>query len=71
MSETPKKIKAHGHIVQVDWAQTDPLKMDYIHNKPDFVDKSYVDNTFIKASSEETIVFDCGDAAEFIGEADQ
>lgn len=35
MSETPRKIKAHGHIVQADWNQTDPLKMDYIHNKPE------------------------------------
>ena len=32
----PNKItKANGHIVQADWNQTDPLKMDYIHNKPD------------------------------------
>lgn len=68
----PNKIlKANGHIVQVDWAQTDPLKMDYIHNKPDFADKNYVDNNFIKVGQEETIVFDCGDAAEFTEEADQ
>jgi hypothetical protein len=26
--------KAHGHIMQADWNQTDPLQMDYIHNKP-------------------------------------
>lgn len=26
--------KAHGHIIQADWNQTDPLQMDYIHNKP-------------------------------------
>ena len=32
----PNKIaKANGHIVQADWNQTDPLKMDYIHNKPE------------------------------------
>lgn len=27
--------KAHGHIIQADWNQTDPLQMDYIHNKPE------------------------------------
>lgn len=32
----PNKItKANGHIVQSDWGQTDPMKMDYIHNKPE------------------------------------
>ena len=32
----PQKItKANGHIVQADWNQTNPLEMDYIHNKPD------------------------------------
>jgi hypothetical protein len=35
MSETPRKIKANGHIVQADWNQTDPLQMDYIQNKPE------------------------------------
>lgn len=30
-----KVKKAHGHIVQADWNQTDPLQMDYIHNKPE------------------------------------
>lgn len=30
-----KITKAGGNIVQADWLQTDPLKMDYIHNKPD------------------------------------
>ena len=30
-----KITKANGHIVQADWNQTDPLKMDYIHNKPE------------------------------------
>ena len=30
-----KITKANGHIVQADWLQTDPSKMDYIHNKPD------------------------------------
>ena len=30
-----KVKKAHGHIIQADWNQTDPLKMDYIHNKPE------------------------------------
>jgi hypothetical protein len=31
----PNKItKANGHIVQSDWGQNDPTKMDYIHNKP-------------------------------------
>jgi hypothetical protein len=34
-----KKLKANGHIVQADWSQTDPKKMDYIHNKPIAVDK--------------------------------
>ena len=29
-----KVKKAHGHIIQADWNQTDPLQMDYIHNKP-------------------------------------
>ena len=34
----PNKItKANGHIVQADWNQTDPLKMDYIHNKPNIL----------------------------------
>lgn len=31
----PKITKANGHIVQADWNQTNPLKMDYIHNKPE------------------------------------
>ena len=67
MPETPKKIKAHGHIVQADWDQTDPLEMDFIQNKPtDLATMTYINNNFIKASSEETIVFDCGTAAEFI-----
>jgi hypothetical protein len=35
MSETLRKIKANGHIAQADWDQTDPLQMDYIHNKPE------------------------------------
>ena len=35
MSETPRKIKANGHIVQADWNQPNPLKMDYIQNKPE------------------------------------
>ena len=30
-----KITKAGGNIVQADWLQTDPSKMDYIHNKPD------------------------------------
>ena len=30
-----KITKANGHIVQADWNQTNPLEMDYIHNKPD------------------------------------
>ena len=30
-----KILKANGHIMQADWAQTDPLQMDYIHNKPE------------------------------------
>ncbi len=30
-----KIVKANGHIVQADWNQTDPLQMDYIHNKPE------------------------------------
>ena len=29
-----KKLKANGHIVQVDWNQQDSSQMDYIHNKP-------------------------------------
>lgn len=62
-----KILKANGHVTQVDWAQTDPLMMDYIHNKPtDLVTKTYVDENFIKTASEETIIFDCGTAAEFI-----
>lgn len=50
MSNTPRKIKAHGHIIQADWNQTDPLQMDYIHNKPEIpsieglVSENYVDN---------------------------
>jgi len=38
--------KAHGHILQADWNQIDPLEMDYIHNKPDVSDviKSSVQN---------------------------
>jgi hypothetical protein len=35
-----KKLKANGHIVQADWGQTDPKKMDYIHNKPEIPDIS-------------------------------
>ena len=30
-----KITKAGGNIVQADWNQADPLKMDYIHNKPE------------------------------------
>ncbi len=30
-----KVKKAHGHIIQADWNQTDPLEMNYIHNKPE------------------------------------
>lgn len=32
-----KIMKANGHIMQADWNQTDPLQMDYIHNKPEGV----------------------------------
>ena len=35
MPDTPRKTKANGHIIQADWNQTDPLQMDYIHNKPE------------------------------------
>lgn len=37
MPEEIKKLsKANGHIVQVDWNETDPKSFSYIHNKPDF-----------------------------------
>ena len=47
-----KTTKANGHIVQADWLQTDPSKMDYIHNKPEIPNmdmetiatKEYVEN---------------------------
>ena len=42
----PNKItKANGHIVQSDWGQNDPTKMDYIHNKPDLFSGDYDDLT--------------------------
>ena len=41
-NNTPRKIKAHGHILQADWNQTDPLQMDYIHNKPEIPDISAI-----------------------------
>jgi hypothetical protein len=37
-----KVKKAHGHIIQADWNQTDPLQMDYIHNKPEIPDISAI-----------------------------
>ena len=56
MSETPRKIKANGHIVQADWNQTDPLQMDYIHNKPENIITAdnindYTSSTMINISS--------------------
>lgn len=41
MTNAPRVTKANGHIVQADWNQTDPLKMDYIHNKPEIFDGDY------------------------------
>jgi hypothetical protein len=49
MSETPRKIKANGHIVQADWNQTDPLQMDYIHNKPEIPEMPDVSTLASKA----------------------
>lgn len=43
-----KKLKANGHIVQADWGQIDPKKMDYIHNKPEIPDISDI----IKSSAQ-------------------
>ena len=37
----PRVKKAHGNIIQADWNQTDPLQMDYIHNKPEIFDGDY------------------------------
>jgi hypothetical protein len=62
----PRREKAHGHILQADWDQPDPLHMSYIHNKPDVVEKAYVERNFIKATLTETVHVDCGDASEFI-----
>lgn len=39
-----KVKKAHGHIIQADWNQTDPLQMDYIHNKPELNNVVQYDN---------------------------
>lgn len=34
--DNPKKLsKANGHIVQVDWNETEPTSFSYIHNKPE------------------------------------
>lgn len=43
MTDTPRVTKANGHIVQSDWGQNDPTKMDYIHNKPNNL--IYTDDT--------------------------
>lgn len=75
MSDTPRKTKAHGHIVQADWNQTDPLQMDYIHNKPEipvlpsldnFVDKSYVDTEINKVYKKELINADLSGHTEIV-----
>lgn len=42
-----KVKKAHGHIIQADWNQTDPLKMDYIHNKPEIPNISVIPDSII------------------------
>lgn len=61
MSETPRKIKAHGHIIQVDWNQTDPLKMDYIHNKPENIITADNINDYTSSTMINIITWEDGD----------
>lgn len=56
-----KRLKAHGHIVQPDWGQTDPRQMDYIHNKPETWEWSQIKNKPKSMSAwTQTVTIDIG-----------
>ena len=66
MSETPRKLKANGHIVQADWNQTDPLKMDYIQNKPEIVKAETLTGKSISLSMLSNIEYHCINPIEYL-----